>query len=595
MPTSVIGHYSETSTSYPPEETNLLKDCSPATSVSSKASTGKDTHRALPIEQFLAVGFIGLLLFPLLFLARGADNNTLTSWQWTIPRDNFSLYFLALCLLVLTAFVTARTLPIEKIGHPLLALIAFLAVMPLWSAPEMMLDSGRYLLQARYLAENGILSFVKGWGHQIWIWSDLPLSSALYGLVLRFAGSSTLSYQILNTLLFSGAVLLTSAVGNLLWNRHLGIMSGLMLLGSPFLLTQAPQFMNDLHVMFFLVLYLYCLLRLQQSGRIWYCICPCSSALLFLSKYSVWPIVFFLPALILSTGCNGRKHPRAGLYWNFGVSLLFIGAIFFAFKDVFLSQIHLLRGFQAGGLHSWRENYCSTYLFQTHPFITLASCFGIIAAIRRRDAKVLALAWFPLYAVLLSMARSRYLIPFFPLLTLLAAYGLEEIKWMVIRRYIVAIAVLFSLMLTYGAYLPFFKTTSMMNLKLAGEYIDSLHNDSVVVRTLPQHRSKGATTAAIPLLALYTDKKLLLENPESSDGLPKEFTHPLQFTESMPLTSFAPAKKTADLPTLIIGDEKLALNRAVPSAGCRVNFFLNSGVFRYQTLVSISMAGGTRF
>lgn len=593
MPTSVTDYPPARDRPAPQSGINVKEAGSRSASFCGNAAA-REEHRLLRLEQCLAVGFVGLLLFPLLFLARRLDNNTLTSWQWTIAPDNFSLFFLAFCILVLAAFVLARTLPLEKINHPLLALLAILAVVPLWAAPEMMLDSGRYFLQARHLAENGFISFVREWGRQIWIWTDLPLSSILYGLVERYAGSSRLACQVFNTLLFSGAVLLTSAVGSLLWNRRMGSMAGLLLLGSPFLLSQAPQFLNDLHVMFFLVLYLYCLLRLQRGrGKIWNFICPLNAVLLFLSKYSVWPIVFFLPPLVLLACRNGKRYHHSGQYWAFGTSLLLIGGILFAFREVFQSQFHLLQTFQVEGLHSWRENYSSTYLFQTHPFVTIAACLGIFAAIRRRDPKVLVLAWFPLYAVLLSMARSRYLIPFFPLLALLAAYGLEEFKEEAVRRQIVAIAVLFSLLIAHGAYLPFFRETSMMNLKLAGEYLDTLGDDSFIVHTLPQHKSKGATMAAIPLLALYSGKTLLLgEDLQSPAALPEKFTHPLQFTQSMPLTSFPAAKKEAGRPSLTIGDETLtagdAFLRTGPSTNVSADFFRRTGVFRFQTLVRIS-------
>ncbi|MEJ2688942.1 MAG: glycosyltransferase family 39 protein [Deltaproteobacteria bacterium] len=543
----------------------------------------------LPLEQSLVVGFFALLLFPLLYLARELDNNVLTSWQWTIARENFAFFFLAFCILVLTVFVVAKNIPLEKIGHPLLALLAFLVVVPMWIAPEMMLDSGRYFLQARYLTEHGLVAFIRQWGRGIWVWTDLPLSAILYGLVERYASSARLACQVFNTLLFSGAVLLTSAVGGLLWERRIGKTAGLLLLASPFLLSQAPQFLNDLHVMFFLVLYLYCLLRLQQDqGKIWHYFCPCSATLLFLSKYSVWPVIFLLPLLVLLAGYQKKMHHQPKTYWTCGATLLIIGGIFFVFREVFLAQIHLLRTYQADGLHSWRENYISTYLFQTHPFVTLTAGLGIVAALRRRDPKILVIAWFPFYALLLSMARSRYLIPFFPLLALLAAYGLEEVKEIVIRRQIVATAVLFSLLIAYGAYLPFFRETSMMNLKLAGEYLDTLDDNTFIVHTAPQHKSKGATRAAIPILALYTDKTLLLDDDLSPpDRLPAGFTYPLQFTQSMPLTSFSAAQEEDGRPSIFIGDETLAKDNR-HSTGNGEAFSRRTGVFRYQTLVKIS-------
>jgi len=95
-------------------------------------------------DQLLLIAFLAVIAFPLLYAGRALDNNTLTSWQWVFRQGGVIEIFL------LVAAVTIAALPLSgiemepRLHTGILFLAALLAVMPLWSEPELILDASRY-------------------------------------------------------------------------------------------------------------------------------------------------------------------------------------------------------------------------------------------------------------------------------------------------------------------------------------------------------------------------------------------------------------------------------------------------------------------
>ena len=142
--------------------------------------------------------------------------------------------------------------------------------------------------------------------------------------------------------------------------------------------------------------------------------------------------------------------------------------------DVILGQLELLQSYQVPGLRRWEESFTSTFLFQIHPFITGAALFSAYAAFKQRDARYAIILWLPLLLVLLEIKRIRYLLPVFPMLALMASYGLREIATGKSGNTVVLCIVASSMVLMVFGFLPFAQKASAANLKQAGEYLDSL-------------------------------------------------------------------------------------------------------------------------
>ena len=109
---------------------------------------------------------------------------------------------------------------------------------------------------------------------------------------------------------------------------------------------------------------------------------------------------------------------------------------------------------------------------------------------------------------LLEIKRARYLVVLFPLIALLAAFGLRFFQDIVIKKYIVASAVYVSILITVGLSIPFLASTGSANIKAAGNYIDSLHVENVLVLVSEQDRSSINPEISIPLLDYYTDTNI---------------------------------------------------------------------------------------
>jgi 4-amino-4-deoxy-L-arabinose transferase-like glycosyltransferase len=414
--------------------------------------------------------------------------------------------------LVLSSFLSRTALP-DHYQMPFLAALSFAVILPFWKESELIVDASRYFTQAKYLEVYGIGYFLKEWGNMVPAWTDMPLVPFLYGLIFKLFGESRLAIQVFTTMLFSLTTVLTYLIGRTLWNRETGFSAGLFLLGIPYLMTQVPLMLVDVPTMFFLTLAIYTFLVAVNKGGAARTIFP-TAAIVFvvLSKYSTWFMLSVLGVVLVvySIGPAGSKDRRPLLR---GVAVLFAaaaisGAILLLKFDVVSEQLHLLREYQGPGLARWGESFHSTFLFQVHPFITISAAVSLALALRKRDARYAIISWLVLIVVLFGIRRARYTLPLFPMLTLMAAYGLQIIRRDELRRFIVCGTVATSLVIGIFAYLPLAESMSVANLKHAGEYLDTLGPGEIEVITLAPGEPVANPAVAVPLLDLFTARHI---------------------------------------------------------------------------------------
>jgi len=272
-----------------------------------------------------------------------------------------------------------------------------------------------------------------------------------------------------------------------------------------------------------------------------------------------------------------------------------LGLAFYWKGDVILQQVDFLRTYQLEGLQKWQEGYVSVFFFQTHPYIMLAALFGFYRAVINLDRKILIMAWFVGLVFFLELKRLRYLLPLLPFFTLTAAYGLQMITHARVRRYITYCGVLSSLVISIWIYKPFLASTSISNLQQAGGFLDTLQSEAVEVYCLPQIHSLGNTSVAVPILDLYTDKKIYQEQEWNTlEGFQRAQNVSLRFTWELSQPYYYRDKKYADrqLPLVIISGEQISeippqLANKYPSSRLIGKFTNTSKVFRYQTFVAV--------
>ncbi len=557
-------------------------------------NNGESVARLQKLECILSLFFLFFLSFPLLYIFRSLDNNRLTSWRWVFAATDLKMIFFLLVLAVCCAFLLSWKVPLEKKPILTLFVFSFLSILPLWGEPELLLDSSRYFLQAKHLSEYGVSFFLNEWGKSISAWTDMPLIPLLYGLIFKFFGETRAAIQLFNTCIFAASVVLTWRIGATLWDDETGFYGGLLLLGIPYLPTQVPLMLVDIHAMFFLLLALTCFLEAILKGTpLRLCIASLAIILAVFTKYSIWPMLAVLP---LTSLVYWQKNPQLILKRSVLI-LLFaaLGAmlIFIWQQQIIRTQLDILLNYQRPALKLWQEDFLSTLFFQAHPFISGLAIVGIVRAFQQRDARFLVVGFSYFMIFFLSIQRIRYLLPLMPFYTLMGAYGLGVIRESQVKRFLSLGIVAFSLVILYGVYLPFFKTTSMMNMMVAGNFLNTLKSDSVGVIFLPQINSEGNTAMAIPQLDLYTNKKIHASQswPNKPPSALSPYS-PLLFSWKQKKPLFYPASNQLGIPRVIISSNMITddtYSRAslpvLPKS--QKKFTRQAGIFRYKTFVEI--------
>jgi hypothetical protein len=219
-----------------------------------------------------------------------------------------------------------------------------------------------------------------------------------------------------------------------------------------------------------------------------------------------------------------------------GISVVFITELLIAIVvwlkfDVISQQIKLLQAYQAPGLRRWGESFVSTFLFQIHPLISLAAAYSGYEAFKKRDPKFLIIFWLILLVILLQIRRSRYIMVIFPMLTLMASYGMQKIKNVELKRFVAFSIISSSLVVAIMAYLPFLQKMNMVNLKNAGSYLDSVKAERIEVFTVPSKETIVNVAVAVPILDLYTEKDIYYFHDETYAPPFEEIKEsPLRFT-----------------------------------------------------------------
>jgi 4-amino-4-deoxy-L-arabinose transferase-like glycosyltransferase len=549
---------------------------------------------------FLVLSAIFLLAFVALVVLRSSDDNSLFSWAWVFARIDASRVYLVLTAGLILSFALSRTVLPAAYQLPFLALLSFAAAVPFWGQPETIVDASRYFAQAKHLEVYGIGSFLKEWGRDIQAWTDMPLVPFLYGMLFKLFGEHRLAVQVFTTALFSLTTVLTCLIGERLWNRETGFSAGLFLLGIPYLPTQVPLMLVDVPTMFFLMLAVFTFLNaMDHGGPAQTLLSVAAVVLVVLTKYSAWFMLSVVGVVLWVRyfQCAKRERPtalRRGVFIMLIASVI-SGSILMLKYDVVSGQIALLREFQQPGLTRWHESFLSTFLFQVHPVVTASALVSVVVAFRKRDAAYLIICWLILLPILFQITRIRYILPLFPMLALMAGYGLQIMTREDLRRAIVLGTVATSLVIAFAAYLPFAKSMSAVNLKHAGEYLNTLPGNAIEVVTIAQGEPVANPAVSVPLLDLFTRKQIRYHDRDGS-FLPREeiLRSSLRFTWEYrnPAYYESSPEPAAAIPVVVLssasdGSVPAGLARKLDGYRLSRSFQVNENVFKYTVGVRI--------
>lgn len=547
----------------------------------------------------LLIFLSSLLLFYVLYWLRFLDDSRLTSWY-----DVFSLVQplrtgVLLGISLVAACMLSRFGLIEKSPLISLFIVSFGVSAVFWQEPEMIVDASRYFTQAKHLELYGPGYFFREWSSGINAWTDLPAIPFIYGLLFSVFGESRLIIQVFNSLLFSSAVMLTYQTGKELWDRDTGLYAAMFLLGIPYLFTQVPLMLVDVPSMFFLMLSIYSFLLALRRGSIMVSIAGLMICITFFTKYSAWLMLTVIPVMYAVELYQNRKE-ELDRYALRGMIVFFVSffliSIVIAFKhDEIVKQIYLLISYQIPGLKRWEESLVSTFLFQMHPVIPLLAAVSLFVAVRKRDMTFIIVSWLVFLILLLQVRRIRYIIMVLPLLCLMASYGLGLIRDRIQARFIAYATVAFSLTLGLSGFLPFLQHTSAVNLRDAADYLDNLDAAVVEVFTpLPLDYVMNPAVS-VPLLDLYTRKKIVYRYEEAEYPPPEDIdTSALRFTWTYknPRYYQDSAEEHDKRAVLIITDNTerklpLSLLQKIADLSEKRTFEIRDDAFRHKTLITV--------
>lgn len=464
------------------------------------------------IRHDIYVAIAALSTFLALYAFRSEDDSNVSSWQWIIDERNVTRIYFVLLAGIAIAYLASRIVWRQRWTLAILLLLSSGTAALFWNTPNYILDSSRYFAAAKYLELYGIDYFLREWGGEIAAWTDMPLGPFIFGIIFKLFGESRIAIQIFTTILFTLTLLITTRIGKALWDEDTGIIAGALLLGMPILFMQTPLMLVDIPLMFLLTLSIFTCINALQKGTILRIIVAAFVVFLtFFIKYSSWPmlsVLFFVFLAFFYSNGPSRSDVFLRTAWIITLSFLSISIVVLFKFDVFAGQIRLLLDFQAPGLRRWGDSFISIFLYQIHPFITIAALYSAYEAARKKDLKYLIIGWLPFLVIAFQIKRTRYILPVFPMLALMASYGLQQITDREIRRFIVACAVLSSLVISVAAYLPFMETLAPANIKAAAAFLDALEGDEVEAITIIQKGEIANPAILVPLLDMHTKKRI---------------------------------------------------------------------------------------
>lgn len=548
------------------------------------------------LHQHLLVFILSLATPFVLYIGRHHDDNRLTSWKWAFNADNITLFLFVLISVLLLAWLLSLVSFYEK-GKPFVLFVtSFVVASSFWSEPEVIVDAARYFSQAKHLKVYGPGYFLEQWGKSIFAWTDLPLLPLIYGMIFKFLGEHRILIQVLNTTFYSLTVVLTYQLGKTLWDEEIGFWGGLLLLGFPYLYTQVPLMLVDVPTMFFFMLSVVtCVYALQKGGANSIVAASFSLFLIFYVKYSSWLLLTVIPAVYVYFFFQnpGQAARRGGVLAL--LALFFIGILFVLYKDIFIDQINFLVEYQKPGLNRWSESYVSTFFFQVHPFITTAVLFSFIVAARKMDFRFIIICFLLLLFFFMQVKRIRYTLPIFPMIALLAAYGIAVIQNKAIKKHIVFSVVGTSFAVAFIGFLPLLKSLGVQNLQEAGKYLNTLSAERFEVVCFAGKDAVVNPDLGVPVLDIYTEKKLFYEKKQiSPQVLELAQASPLRFTWEFPMPEYYLLEnepKVADGLVIIADNQNQSIPEFIENKIFQYpvskKFQKSSNIFQHQTFITV--------
>ena len=277
-------------------------------------------------------------------------------------------------------------------------------------------------------------------------------ATALLGNIhqsLRGYDASVFAGREISALLGAATAVLLAMLGGRLYGRRVGLLAGFLMAATVLHVQNSHFATSDVPMTFLILLALYFLVRVVESGRFRdYAGSGLAAGLAIATKFSALPIFLAIGVAILYRWAIEGRGSRAALRGAGLLLFVVVGFVvgqpyavldFYAFRNDIVEQSRMVRH---AGIFPYTNQYIGVpkYLYDLGqmvlwgmgPLLGLAAVAGTIlsfqgAVRKRRMAEIVLLAWVvPFFAITGSfdVKFPRYLLPIYPMLILWGAAGL---------------------------------------------------------------------------------------------------------------------------------------------------------------------------
>lgn len=223
-------------------------------------------------------------------------------FNFLIPFISFMLFFII--SIILLHIVSAKNLfKLDNIKNPgifvftIIVAIISISQIFLLKIPETNPDFIRYFKYAQIFKDHGFLYYFTEWGTAFSSHVDLPISSIPFGILFTIFGTNRYAIQIFSIFIVIITAYVIFLLGSKIFSKKCGIISSLVFVSFPFLLTQIPLFLVDIVSTFYITLFAFFSYCYLERGSISFLLI--SGILFFLAIFSKILAPFFIAGILI--------------------------------------------------------------------------------------------------------------------------------------------------------------------------------------------------------------------------------------------------------------------------------------------------------
>jgi len=222
---------------------------------------------------------------------------------------NFLFPFIVFIILFLISIILLHILSekdifkLDNIKNPgvfvFLIVVAIISISQIFflNIPETNPDFKRYFIYAQIFKEHGLLHYFTEWGTAFSSHVDLPTSSIPFGILFTIFGPNRFAIQIFSIIIVIITAYVIFLLGSKIKSQKCGIISSVIFVSFPFLLTQIPLFLMDIISTFYITLFAFFSYIYLERGSISFLLI--SGIIFFLAIFSKILAPFFIAGILL--------------------------------------------------------------------------------------------------------------------------------------------------------------------------------------------------------------------------------------------------------------------------------------------------------